>query len=90
VHFMGAGIAQSVYRLGYGLENRDSVPGGVSDGKFLFSTASRPAVGPTRPPIQRVLGALSLGVKLTIQVHLVPKLGMRGAVPPLSQYVFMP
>jgi hypothetical protein len=30
---------------------------------FLFTTASRTALGPTQPPIQRVPGALSLGVK---------------------------
>jgi hypothetical protein len=30
---------------------------------FLFSTVSRPTLGPTHPPIQWVLGALSLGVK---------------------------
>jgi len=30
---------------------------------FLVTTASRPALGPTQPPIQLVLGALSLGVK---------------------------
>jgi hypothetical protein len=30
---------------------------------FLFSTSSRPVLGPTQPPIQWVLGALSLGVK---------------------------
>jgi hypothetical protein len=32
-------------------------------GIFLFTTASRPAPGPTQPPIQWVAGALSLGVK---------------------------
>jgi len=32
-------------------------------GIFLFTTASRPALGPTQPPIQYVPGALSLGVK---------------------------
>jgi hypothetical protein len=32
-------------------------------GIFLFTTASRTALGPTRPPIQWVLGALSLVVK---------------------------
>jgi hypothetical protein len=32
-------------------------------GIFLFTTASGTALGPTRPPIQWVLGALSLGVK---------------------------
>jgi hypothetical protein len=30
---------------------------------FLFTTASRTALGPTQPPIQWVSGALSLGVK---------------------------
>jgi len=28
-------------------------------------------------------------VKLTTHLHLVPMLRMRGAIPPLSQYVFM-
>jgi hypothetical protein len=32
-------------------------------GIFLFNTMSRPALGPTRSPIQWVLGALSQGVK---------------------------
>jgi hypothetical protein len=31
---------------------------------FLFRSMSRPALGPTKPPIQWVVGALSLGVKL--------------------------
>jgi hypothetical protein len=30
---------------------------------FLLSTASRPALGPTQPPIQSVPGVLSPGVK---------------------------
>jgi hypothetical protein len=30
---------------------------------FLFTTASRTALGPTQPPIQWVTGAVSLGVK---------------------------
>jgi hypothetical protein len=32
-------------------------------GIFLFTIASRTVVGPTQPPIQRVLGAFSLEVK---------------------------
>jgi hypothetical protein len=31
-------------------------------GIFLFTTMSRPAVGPTQPPIQWIPGALSQGV----------------------------
>jgi hypothetical protein len=36
-------------------------PGKVKN--FLFSTSSRPTLGPTQPPIQWVLGALSPGLK---------------------------
>jgi hypothetical protein len=34
---------------------------------FLFTIVFRPALRPAQPPIQQLLGALSLGVKL--QVH---------------------
>jgi hypothetical protein len=40
-------------------------------------------------PIQWVLGIVSLGVKLTTHLHLVPRSRMRGVIPPLPQYVFM-
>jgi hypothetical protein len=40
---------------------RSSSPGGVKN--FLFYTSSRPVLGPTQPPIQRVPGALSQGVQ---------------------------
>jgi hypothetical protein len=46
---------------GYGLDSRDAIPGRYKI--FLFSIASRPCLGPTQPPIQWVLGALSSGVK---------------------------
>jgi hypothetical protein len=47
---------------GYGLDSRGWIPG---RGKmFLFSTTSRPVLGPTQPPSYPVsTGALSLGVK---------------------------
>jgi len=32
-------------------------------GMFLFTNASRPALGPTQPPMQQIPGALSLAVK---------------------------
>jgi hypothetical protein len=38
-----------------------SSPGG--DKNFLFSMSSRPALGSTKPPIKRVTGALSPGLK---------------------------
>jgi hypothetical protein len=37
------------------------IPAGL--GIFHFDTVSRPALGPTHPPMQWVPGALSLGVK---------------------------
>jgi hypothetical protein len=43
------------------IDDRGSIPAGVRD--FLFSIASRPALGLTQPPIQCVPGALSPGVK---------------------------
>jgi hypothetical protein len=49
--------------LGYGLDDRGSIPGEANDGiYFLFATASRPALGPTQPPIQQVKESLSPGV----------------------------
>jgi hypothetical protein len=40
-----------------------SSPGGSKNS--LFSMSSRPALGSTQPPIQRVLGTVSPGVKRT-------------------------
>jgi hypothetical protein len=50
------GIATD-YRLDDRIESRWGL------GIFLFHTVSRPALGPTHPPIQWVLGVLSLGVR---------------------------
>jgi hypothetical protein len=47
---------------GYGLDDR-GVGVRVPVGSGIFSTSSRPALGPTQPPIQWVAGALSPGVK---------------------------
>jgi hypothetical protein len=47
---------------GYELDDRGSIAG--RDKRFfLFNTASRPALGPTHPPVQWISGALSPGVK---------------------------
>jgi hypothetical protein len=48
--------------VGYGLDDR-----GFESRKelriFLFTTESRPALGPTQPNIQGIPGSLSLGLK---------------------------
>jgi hypothetical protein len=68
-----------VIATGYGLDNRSSwvrFPAGM--GIFLFSTASRPVLESTQPPIRWVPGTLSPGVKRP----------GRETIPP-APYVFM-
>jgi hypothetical protein len=48
--------------LGYGLDDQ-RFKSWQRVGIFLFTTVSKPALGPTQPPIQWVPGALSLVVK---------------------------
>jgi hypothetical protein len=66
----------------------------------LFTKVSRTAVGPTQPPIQRVLGDLShqemgkRGVKQLVHkanqsLYLVPRLRMSGDIPLLLLDAFM-
>jgi hypothetical protein len=47
--------------MGYGLDGRGSIPGRGRD--FLYSTASRPSLEPTQPPIQRGTGGSFPGSK---------------------------
>jgi hypothetical protein len=52
--------------LRYGLEGRGfECRQGLE--LFLFTTVSRPVLGPTKPPIQWVTGALSLGIKQPVR-----------------------
>jgi hypothetical protein len=77
------GVDSNPLVLGYGLDNR-----GFESRQglrvFLLTTASRPALVSTHPPIQWVPGALSLGIKrpghgADHNLHLVPRLRMRAA-----------
>jgi hypothetical protein len=53
---------------GYGLDDRGvGVPSPDRVKKFLFYTLSRPTLGPTQPPIEWVLRALSPGVKRPVR-----------------------
>jgi hypothetical protein len=55
-------------KTGRGFEDRGPevrFPTGV--GIFLFSTASRPTLGSTKPPIQCLLGALSPAIKRPVR-----------------------
>jgi hypothetical protein len=70
--------ATPITALGYGL-NDQGFETRQGLGIFLLTTASRPYLGLTQPPIQWIQGALSLGVKR--QGH--------KAIPPLPQYAFM-
>jgi len=73
---------------------RSGRPGSISGrdrgGIYLVAAASRPALGPTYPPIQWASVAISPGVSRQgckdDHLHLVLRLRVRGAIPPFPQY----
>jgi hypothetical protein len=70
---------------GYGLHDRGVGVRVLLVNNFLFSTSSRPALGPSQPHIQWVPGALSRGergrsVKLTSRLKLVPRSRKYGSI----------
>jgi hypothetical protein len=68
-------------RVGYGLDDRGSVSGRAVM-SIIYAVACGTTVGSTFPRALTLrLGRL--GVGLAARLHLVPGLGMRGAVPPL-------
>jgi hypothetical protein len=72
----------------YGLDDRGSITR-QRQRIFLLAYASRPALGPTQPPVHWVPRVLfprvkrGRGVTVTTHPHLVSRLSMRGAIPPL-------
>jgi hypothetical protein len=64
-HFRSRGSSDSIVS-GYGLDDRAIEVRSPAEAKrsFALASVSRPALGPTQPPLQWVLwGVLSLGVK---------------------------
>jgi hypothetical protein len=60
-NYSSVGIATS-----YGAGRQSDLSSSPGRGKiFRLSTSFRPVLGPTQPPLQRVPGALSAGVKLS-------------------------
>jgi hypothetical protein len=97
------GIAPRILHLGtrwrwvISFSPRPLYPQGKSPRYSLFSYNNL-TNQPTNQPANQFQGTESFlrrytigrNVKLTTHLHLVPRLRMRGAVPPLPQYIFMP
>jgi hypothetical protein len=62
IHHSGSRDSVVGIATGYGLDDR-GVRFRVPVGSRIFSTSSRPALGPTQPPIQYAPGTLSTAVK---------------------------
>jgi hypothetical protein len=81
-------VHQSVKRLRYWLDDRDSIPGSSNYRTFLIRNRVQTCSwGPPRlqySPVDKGGGGFPLGVKLmTTHFHLGPRLRMRGPIPPL-------
>jgi hypothetical protein len=79
-------IAQSIQLRDFESDDRGSILGRGKRGFFLYATTPRLTLGFAQA-IKWVPGVLSTrksgrGVKLTTQLHLVPRLTKRGAIPP--------
>jgi hypothetical protein len=81
----GAGVAQSLQGLGYGLDDRVSIPGTANT--KIFSLHHGVQTGFGAHPASYPLNSSFPGGKVA-HLHLVSTLRMREAVPPLPQHVF--
>jgi hypothetical protein len=82
----GYNVAGTLTRLGTGraggyVPDRDKL--------FLFSETFKLSLGPTQHLIQWVPRVLSVGVKIATHLHLLLRLRMSGAIPPLSLRAFI-
>jgi hypothetical protein len=92
IWFQNPGLRSRYSNIATGCTIQGSSPG--RDKTFFLSKTFRPVLGPIQPPIQWVQGLLyrrwsDRGVKLTIHLHLVPGLGMKGPIPPVPLYAPM-
>jgi hypothetical protein len=73
----------------YGLDDRGSIPG--RDERFIpLTSVSRPALGPTQPPVHWVPGVLSPGVKRGRGVTLITHLLLAQRSRMSRSYIFSP
>jgi len=77
------GLMTSLCQLLAPTQNGLKCDGWTTGVRFSATAMSRPALGSTQPPTQRVPGLFSRGMKLTTHILQVPRLRMRGAIPPL-------
>ena len=82
----GHNVAGTVPGLGAGRAG-GYVPHG--DKFFIFSETFKLALGPTQHLIQWVPRVLSVGIKITTHLHVLVRLRMSGAIPPLSLRAFI-
>ena len=92
IWFQNPGLRSRYSNIATGYTIQGSNPG---RGKtFFLSNTLRPVLGPIQPPIQWVQGLLyrrwsDRGVKLTVHLHLLLGLGMKGAIPPVPLCALM-
>ena len=84
-------LADMVWSLRYVLL-KSELESRLKQAVFLSSRTSKPALGPTKCSVRRVLGSFrrkrGRGAMLTVHPYLVPRLRMSGVTTPLPLYTF--